>query len=204
MTQTTIKFNPYDDAFTRKLVEKKTNGLIGKYGYQEVDRDDLQQDIYLRVMQGVRLYDSREGHRNKFVTAIVERYVANIVRNRCAEKRCDAETILLSTPLAEGAGESLRISSVLSDSALDRHTGRARRSQRDLADLRTDLQNRIDELPAHQRHLIELRKTMSVTEIADKFGVPRTTASSWFRKIREHFEEAGLGEYFDRTSSART
>ena len=77
MTQTTIKFNPYDDSFTRKLVEKKTNGLIGKYGYQEVDRDDLQQDIYLRVMQGVRLYDSREGHRNKFVTAIVERYVAS-------------------------------------------------------------------------------------------------------------------------------
>ncbi|QDT62481.1 hypothetical protein SV7mr_50290 [Stieleria bergensis] len=40
MTQTTIKFNPYEDSFTRKFVEKKTNGLIGKYGYQEVDRDD--------------------------------------------------------------------------------------------------------------------------------------------------------------------
>lgn len=203
-TVTQSNFNPYEDTFTRNLVERKTDGLIGKYGYTEVDRDDLQQDIYVRVMQGVRLYDSREGHRNKFVTAIVERYVANIVRNRCAEKRCDANTILLSTPLTQSSGETLRISHVISDTALDRHTGRMRRSQSELSDLRSDLQNRIDELPAHQRHLIELRKTMTITEIADKFGVARTTASGWFRKIREHFEDAGLAEYFDRTSSVRT
>ncbi|TWU61944.1 sigma-70 family RNA polymerase sigma factor [Crateriforma conspicua] len=204
MTQSISNFNPLEDTFTRRLVQRKANQLIGKYGYTEIDRDDLQQDMYLRVLQSLRSYDPDEGHQNKFITAVVERYVANIVRDRCAEKRCDADTVLLSTPLSQADGESIRVTHTLSGSSNDRHTGRSRRTDTEISQLRLDIQAVIDELPADWQQIVELRKSFSITEIAEQIGVARTTISARFQKIRERFAEAGLADYFQATSSART
>ena len=205
MTKTTdtTAFNPFEDKFTRDLVERKARRLVGKYGFTEIDRDDIEQNIYMRVLQSWPNYKADEGHHHCFVTAVIERYVANIVRDRCAAKRYDGATVLLSTPLTEASGESLSVSHAISDGAKDRHLGRRRRTDTELSQLRLDLAAAIDALPDQLKQLVELRKTLTITEIAEKFSVARTTVSSWFRKIREHFEEAGLAEYFEEPSSLR-
>ena len=41
MTQSISNFNPLEDTFTRRLVKRKANQLIGKYGYTEIDRARL-------------------------------------------------------------------------------------------------------------------------------------------------------------------
>ncbi len=199
--KTMTEFNPYDDPFTRNLVQKKAKQLVGKYGYTSVDRDDIEQNIYLRVLQSWPSYDEAEGHHHKFVTAVIERYVANIVRDRCAEKRYDGATILLSAPLSVTDGESLRVSNTLTNNSQDKRLGRRQRGETDLSQLRLDVLATIESLPDCMREIVELRKSKTITEIAAKKSVARTTVSGWFRKIRDHFEAAGLADYFDDSSS---
>jgi RNA polymerase sigma-70 factor, ECF subfamily len=201
MTKT--EFNPYEDKFTRDLARRKSRQLVGKYGYTDADRDDIEQDIYMRVLQSWPTFNPDEGHHHCFVIAVVERYVANIVRDRCAEKRYEGGVVLLSTPLAEASGETLRVSHTLSDGSQDRRLGRRRRAETELSQMRLDLAAAIESLPDELKQLMELRRTFTVKEIAEQFGVARTTASGWFRKIRDHFEALGLKEYFDETSSHR-
>lgn len=201
MTKTTTDFNPFEDQFTRNLVQKKAQQLVGKYGYTMIDRDDIEQNIYLRVLQSWPSYNEAEGHHHCFVTAVIERYVANIVRDRCAEKRYDGATILLSAPLSQSGGESLRVSHTLTNDSQDKRLGRRRRDATGLSQLRLDLLAAIASLPDDLQSIAELRKTFTITQIAEQKGVARTTVSGWFRKIRNHFEEVGLAEYFDESSS---
>lgn len=194
-------FNPYDDPFTRRIAKRKARQLVGRYGYTESDRNDIEQSIYLRVLQGWSTYDPKESHHHRFITAVVERFVANIIRDRCAEKRYEGDVCSLSLMVKDADSESLTISQIVSNNCLDARLGRRRRSEAELARLRIDMQAVIDDLPVAWKEVLELRKTLTITEIAARIDVPRTTIGSWMQKIRERFADAGLADYFDVTSS---
>ena len=202
MTNTTTDFNPYEDPFTRRLAKKKSRQLVGKYGFSETDQDDIKQDIYLHVFQRWSSYDPAEGHHHKFITAVVERYVANFVRDRCAIKRYEGEHTSLETPLPE-TSQALSVGDALSDAALDARHCRQRRSDKELSELRMDLQTALDELPPQWSEVLELRRSLTVTEISEQLGIPRTTINSWIRQARERFIEFGSDEYLNFSSSDR-
>ena len=57
-------FDKKFDRFTRGFVRRKVNQLIGRAGLTEQDREDLTHDLYLRVLQSLRRFNSDLGHRN--------------------------------------------------------------------------------------------------------------------------------------------
>lgn len=64
------------------------------------------------------------------------------------------------------------------------------------ADLTIDLAEFLGTLPAELRRLAERRRAGdSVSQIARDLGAPRTTVSSWVRRLRERCERAGLRDY---------
>lgn len=201
-TMTNTEFNPYADPFTRRLARKKSRQLVGKYGFNETDQEDIEQDIYAHILQRWASYDPAEGHHHKFVTAIVERYVANLLRDRCAAKRYEGENTSLQTPLPD-TSQAVSIGDAVSDSALDARHCRQRRSDKAVAQLRLDIQTLLADLPSQWKQVLELRKTLTVTEISERLEIPRTTINSWIQQVRERFIEAGLDEYFDLSSSDR-
>jgi len=192
---TKAEFNPSDDRFTRGIIWRKIKQLVGRAGFARQDGDDLQQDLILRVLQSLPSFDSDQGHRNKFITAVVERYVATILRNKKAEKRDHRRISSLNVKVTIGEGEVTELAQTIGQRELDARRGRHPRSDEDLVQLALDMAEVIARLPTDLRELAERMKTESVAEIARAMDIPRTTLHDSVHRLRQRFENTGLKDY---------
>jgi RNA polymerase sigma-70 factor, ECF subfamily len=183
------------DRFTRGIVRRKVKQLIGRAGFTKQDRKDLEHDFYVRVLQGMRSFDSDIAHRNKFVTAIVERYVANILRDKQAEKRDYRRVNTLHVMVDIGEGEEVELAQMISQCDLNAQRHRYPRSEEELSRLAQDLAEVMAKLPNELHDLAERLKTQTQVEIARAMGIPRTSLSKLVRQLRQRFEDAGLKDY---------
>lgn len=181
--------------FEYGIVKRKVKQIIGRAGYTRQDKEDLEQELLTRLLQGLKSFDPDVAHRKSFVTAIVERSVASIIRDAEAQKR-DHRRIgslqLLVEVTEEGPTE---LAETISDREYNGRRCRDPRSDEDLAQLVTDLADVIDSLPDELRDLAERMKTQSISAIAREIGVPRTTLNDTVRRLRQRFEAAGLRDY---------
>jgi RNA polymerase sigma-70 factor, ECF subfamily len=191
----TEEFNQKLDRFTHGIVRRKVKQLIGRAGFTQQDREDLEQELLLRVLQSLPSFDPKQAHRNKFVTAVVERHVATILRNKRAEKRNDQLVASINVTVeVEGMG-AVELAQTVSEDELAARLGRKRRSAEDLANLALDIATVIAAMPKEWQELAERRKTQSMQEISDALGIPRTTLNETMQLITARFKRAGLREY---------
>ncbi len=191
-------FDPSDDRFIRGIIRRKVKQLIGRAGFTSQDREDLEQEMFVRVLQSLPRFNPDRAHRNKFVTTVVERYVANILRNKQADKRDHRRICSLNVTIEVAEEGPTELAQTIGDRELDARLGRQRRSECELVQLALDLADVMATLPDNWRTLLELRKTQTMADIARELGVPRTTLNEWMRRIRKRFEKAGLNEYLRR------
>lgn len=186
------------DAFARGIIRRKVKQLIGgRHGFARQDQEDLEQELLVRLLQSLPRFNPDVAHRNKFVTTVVERYVANILRNKKAEKR-DHQRITSLNVMIEITDEGpTELAQTIGDRELDARLGRERRSGQELHELALDLADVMATLPDAWRTLLELRKSRTMPEIAEEMGVPRTTLNDWMRRIRQRFEKSGMRDYLD-------
>ena len=78
-------FNEKIDRFTRGIVRRKVKQLIGRAGFTKQDHEDLEQELFVRVLQSLPRFNPGQAHRYRFVTTVVERYVANMLRRNAAD-----------------------------------------------------------------------------------------------------------------------
>jgi RNA polymerase sigma-70 factor (ECF subfamily) len=188
-------FDPSDDRFIRGIIRRKVKQLIGRAGFTMQDREDLEQELFARVLQSLPRFNPDQAHRNKFVTTVVERYVANILRNKQAEKR-DHRRITSLNVMIEITDDGLtELVQTIGDRELDYRLGRQRRSEDELVQLALDLASVMATLPDDWRTFLERRKSQTMADIARELGVPRTTLNDWMRRIRKRFEKAGMQDY---------
>ena len=188
-------YNEKIDRFTHGIIWRKVRQLIGRAGFTQQDRKDLQQDLILRVLQSLRSFDSSKAHRNKFVTAVVERHVANILRNKRAEKRDCRDAYSLNVVIGEEDERLVELADMIGQCELDARLGRHPRNDEDLKQLAQDAADVMATLPEELRDLAERLKTDSLSEIARGKGIPRTTLHASVRRLRQRFEQAGLKDY---------
>lgn len=191
----TEEFNQKLDRFTHGIVRRKVKQLIGRAGFTHQDREDLEQELLLRVLQSLPSFDPKQAHRNKFVTAVVERHVATILRNKRAEKRNDQLVTSINVTVEVDDVGSVEMVQNVSEDELDARLGRKRRSAEDLANLALDIATVIAAMPQEWQQLAERRKTQSMQEISDALGIPRTTLNETMQLITARFKRAGLREY---------
>ena len=191
------KFDPSDDRFIRGIIRRKVNQLIGRAGFTLQDRESLEQELFARVLQSLPRFNPEVAHRNKFITAVVERYVANILRNKKAEKRDHRRITSLNVTIEITDEGPTELAQTIGDRELDARLGRERRSEQELHELALDLADVMATLPDAWWTLLELRKSRTMPEIAEEMGVPRTTLNDWMRRIRQRFEKSGMQDYLD-------
>jgi RNA polymerase sigma-70 factor (ECF subfamily) len=189
------ELNEESDRFTRGIIRRKIKQLIGQAGFTWQDRDDLERDLILRVLQSLPSFDPDQAHRNKCITAVVERYVANILRNKRAEKRDHRRIGSLNVMIDSAEDGATEMSQTISQRELDARRNRHPRSNEELAHLRQDIAEVLATLPGELRDLAERLKAQSISEIARETGIPRTTLYESVRRLRRRFESAGLREY---------
>lgn len=188
--------NAYEELgeYASRLVKWKAAQLVGRAGLTESDRADVEQSLALEVVRRIRRFDPERGRFEATVRRIVENAVADILAARkaaCRDYRRRGPS--LNEMVRDENGKRVERSETFDSEEHLRRTGRRPASER--RDLKLDLDDAMADLPPDLRRLCERLRNESPTEIARDMGIPRGTLYERMRKIREHFERRGLGEY---------
>ena len=177
------------------IIKKKVRQIIGRAGYTRQDQEDLEQELLTRLLQSLKSFDPKQAHRKCFVTAVVERDVANILRDAKAEKRDHRRIGSLHVMIEVTDDGPTELAGTIGEREHNARRCRHPRSEDDLAQLATDLADVVAAIPDELRDLAERLKTQSIAAIAREVGVPRTTLNDSVRHLRQRFEQAGLRDY---------
>ena len=190
-------FDPCTDPFTTALIRKKVKSLISKPPFNRADQEDLYQELLATIVQCVEKIDDNVGHRNPYITAIVQRQVSAIRRRSKAVKRDHTGVASLNVLAPSGDGRSTDLISTLCVNDGDRRVYRDRRlSEQEIASLRLDLAEVVFQLPAPWQRMLELCCHHSLSEVARQMNVPRTSLCNWMQQIRAQLVAKGIHNYF--------
>lgn len=184
------------DSFTLGYVKKRSRQLIGRYGYSETDREEIEQSLLEKLVPHLDQADPDSPRWKSFVVKTVDRNIATLIRERTAEKRDYRRTISLHVVIGVEDERPLDLAAVLQGHEVPSRRGQEPRSSHESVELGIDV-NECIELLEDERHRELCRKLMenSITQVAQDMNVPRTTLNSWIRKIRQRFQELGLSNY---------
>lgn len=194
----TGKANPNDlDPYAKSIIQHKARQLIGKYGFNRDDLDDLQQDMALDLLVRLPKFDPSKASFRTFVSLIVNRKTASIVRSRRREKRSYRRHLVsLDEPVASRDGSVTQREQTISRDDFDRRMGKHGLSDEERVDLHIDLSLAVSELSPDLRNLAGQLVTHSISEVARERGVPRSTLySAGIGRLRKAFEDRGLRDY---------
>jgi len=183
------------DGFIRDSVRRKARQLVGKAGFTRSDRKDIEQELYLKLLKAARSFDPAQAHWRSFATAVIERHVASLLRDKQAEKRDSRRVCSLELVIGADKGRPIQPGETIGRREYDARRGCQPREEQDLCELTQDVAEVIAGLPAGLRELAESLKTESISEIARRTGVPRTTLNGRVRRLRERLAQAGLKNY---------
>ena len=192
-----VSQNSYDgiDKYAADLIRHKARQLVGKAGFTEDDRPDLEQELMIDLLQRMRHFNPAKAKKTTFMARIVERHISTILEARFAQCRdwrlCQTS---LNEPLDNGEGDTTeRIDFLDSEGSL---SGGTRETRERLAhEIRMDLGQAIASLPEELRDLCLRLHDSTMAEVAREMGIPRTTLYDRLNKLRDAFREAGLEDY---------
>jgi len=175
------------DGYAKWLVGYKAKQLVGKAGFTESDKEDIEQELILDLLERSSNYDPDKSRRHTFVAWVVENGVARLLERRQAAKR-DQQRIEFSlneTMRDEEGGETERSATIP-----DPRGETAR-----LCDLVLDVGELLQALPPKLRSLCEGLKVQTVSEISQQTGIPRSTLYESIYKLRRQCRSKGIDEY---------
>ena len=187
------------DTYSVRLIHIKVNQLIGKYGFNEADRDDLEQDLSIDLIQRMQHYDTSKSKTTTFAARVVKHRIATLVESRKAQCRDWRLKTSLNSPIELDGDECEVLDLVSSEGTVKRHSQEPLEFQN--TDLRLDLTDAIQKLSPELQDLCLLLKTHTISEIVKQTGIPRSTIYCRLRDIREVFEKIGFDDYLESTES---
>jgi len=185
------------DTYAARLIRAKAHQLIGKAGFTENDRQDLQQDLMMDLLQRMRHFNPAKAKKATFMTRIVQRRISTLLEARHARCRdwrlC---RVSLNTPCENDRGDTPRELIDRVDSQGNLGNSERETRQEAISNLHMDIERVLDTLPEDLRDLCERLRESNMAEIARETGVARTTLYDKLTRIREAFREAGLDNCF--------
>jgi len=184
------------DDYAVRIIRYKARQLVGRAGFTESDRQDLEQEMVFDLLRRLPKFKPERAQRNTFIARVVEHKVATIIE---AQKAGMRDYRLCSCSLNdrfenEEGGSVERIDTINQDDYLQR-TGKLSRPISDLRGLSIDVRSAVEKLPPELRELCKRLQVESVTDISRDTGIPRGTIYESIKKLRTLFEDAGLKDY---------
>ena len=176
------------DDFALRLIRRKARRLAQCAGFTSADREDLEQELLVKVWEAADKFDPQLSHPHAFIATVVERAAATLARGQKALKRgnhvshcalgtpafCQSERELVAETVEMG------LTSTFSHEA-------------DL-DLTSDLAEVMSHLPEELREVAERLGGASKRAVARTLGISRRVLQQRIDGLREHFVAAGLDE----------
>ena len=193
------------DQDTMRLVHRKARQLIGKFGFTSSDRDDLQQELVLALLERHEKFDPAKSHKLTFVFRVLNNKITEIVRHRNREK-CDLDQgiVSLHARVVDGDGRKVETVDTLAANTLHNRSRIAVRSDQEQMELRLDVAVVVGALAAEQRDLCRRLQQSSLAEICRDLNISRRALGALLAHLRERFVAAGLQEKFLSRICARS
>ncbi|TWU04178.1 Sigma-70 region 2 [Symmachiella macrocystis] len=181
------------DEGTSRLIRRKARQLMKHPALHKLDREDIEQELWLHVLEKQHHFDIERGAFNAFVTRLCRNKGASLIRYHTAEKRNHASNgVSLNMPIDE---EPYELGDTLTVSGARKHRGTAPRSDCEIAQLRFDVCGVLGRLQADLAALGNLLKWNSKYSVANALNISRRQAHHHITHMRRRFEDAGLKEY---------
>lgn len=177
------------------IIKRKARQLVGRAGFKKQDLEYLEQELWVRLLQGLESFDPQIGHQKSFVTAVVERSVRKMLRDAQAALRNCGDQQSLEDIIVMSGEEPTRLSNTIGDREQNRRRGRHSRTAEELRLLASDLADVIDSLTEDQQQLAENLKTKTIAGSARELDVPRTTLNYVVRRLEDRFRKTHVDDY---------
>ena len=178
--------------FAGRLILRKAKQLATYPGFSRSDIDDIQQELRMQLFSSMSKFNAEKGNWRAFVKATVERNVATIIERQGAAKRGNGDTPVSLSTKVEGEDGLVQLGSLVGRWNLEARTGGHTQSHTDVIDTAMDNEHVLSTLPPDLRELCEQLKTMTITELARKLDMPRSTLRARLLAVREAMTQAGL------------
>ena len=181
------------EAQTRRLIRRTARRLARWPGFTQADREDLEQEFALELLQRRGDHDPERGPWAAFATGVIRHRAIALLREREAGKRGGGTRDLsLDDEVWSEDGERVERAGTLDASDAARRLGTEPLTDREQCELHLDADAILQRLPERLRRLCELLKDMSVAEASRHMGVTRATLRGDLRHIRDHFVASGV------------
>jgi RNA polymerase sigma-70 factor (ECF subfamily) len=167
------------DETTAKLIRVKSRQIVRQARLPRTDREDLEQQLTLHLLARLPGYDPAIRPRDAHVRMLLRQGAATVLRSLRACKRC---------------GPAVSLSATLPEEPIDRE---GLPSDRDRAEVASDVAEAVASLPAELREIAELLTNHTVAELVHRLGVSRSTLYRRVADIRATFEARGLGNHLE-------
>ncbi len=177
------------DEYAIQLIKYKARHLVGQAGFTADDRQDIEQDLIIDLLQRLSNFNPDKAQHNTFVTRVVDNKIASMIEARTSIKR-DYRVIVISInePLVDTGGEVMDHSETISQDDYFFRINSSIRSTVDQHDLKIDLHAVIEQLPEELQRMCELLSQGSISEVSRTTGCSRTKMYSALKRIRKVFE----------------
>ena len=182
----------------------KSSSLVGRYGFTQSDRPDVEQQLRLEVWRRLPRYDSKKGSLKCFVYWLVEKAAATIIEHRTAEKRhCRRKACSVDAMIDDQEGGLVTLSEAGGECEADRRLGVVRGHFTDRSDLISEVRDFLAHLPADLCDLCRrLLEGQSFTDISRRTGIPRATLYERRDELCRLMEAAGLRKYHPSSAAS--
>ena len=183
------------DEFAARLIKNKARKLIGRFGFTESDREDLEQEMAICLLEYLPRYKPQCGKRNIYISGILKSKVCKIIRDRKLRLR-EGPFLELDKFVKDEEGELIELVKTLELDEYLYRTGKATGCLSEMVDLKIDMQRVVRELsPELQEICHHLKSTETVAELSRKAKISRVNAYNSIRELFKFFQVAGLRDY---------
>ena len=182
------------NSYAAWLIRKKARSLIGKYGFTNSDKEDIEQELWLHLLRRQDCYDPARSRVTTFIARVVENRIRTLIEHQRAGKRsCDTPVDSLDDRVSPDI--EMDRHEVVDQETYLRATGQISQPLAELRELALDVDRAISSLPPDLRDIALLLMQYTITEVSRRTGIPRTTINDKRDQIRRAFEKHGLEVY---------
>ena len=189
-----------------KFIRKKAQQLRRHAGFRGSDRADIEQDLILFALQQLRDREQPPDNPDAFITTLVERHAATLVRRQKRAKRQDSlrpGVLSLQELAPDEDGVLVEQGLLITEEQNLARRGGGWTSPFEHVDRADQVEAALRRMPARYRDLCERLMTGSVAEVARDLGVRPAAVFNKLARVRRYFEEFAPDLAKSRDGSAK-
>ncbi|MHB1002024.1 MAG: sigma factor [Armatimonadota bacterium] len=185
-----------DFNYAMRLIEFKVKSLIGEFGFLEDDKEDLQQELLVHLLERLPRYDPARAAMRTFIDRLLDNKIRSMIKRRQNKKHdYSIESVSLSQIIGSGDSDLLLLEEIIDYEDCMLLNGWITSTKTEQIDLKFEVESILSLLPDDLRSLCDHLKTKSITEIIKETGEDRNRINHKIRKIRKLLKMTELKNY---------